>query len=100
MAAVFGSSVLTTWRLTVRQLNEHRLGIRHFAATARNLGVDVELQNHPLYDGMWDKTARLPLRTPGQPHPHVVSPLVYDQFLQVMGECMKAALAKRGATTD
>jgi metallo-beta-lactamase class B len=57
--------------------------------------VDVELQNHPLYDGMETRLARLKARTAGQPNPFVVGTDAYMRFLTVMSECTRAQLERR-----
>jgi metallo-beta-lactamase class B len=63
----------------------------------RGLNVDVELQNHPLYDGFPARLQRLTQRAPGQPNPFVVGPEAYQRFLQVMSGCTRVQLARRGA---
>ena len=59
------------------------------------MDVAVELQNHPLYDGLEGKLARLKDRKAGQPHPFVVGREGYQRFLTVMSECTQAQLERR-----
>jgi metallo-beta-lactamase class B len=59
------------------------------------MNADVELQNHPLYDGLESKLARLNARKPGEPHPFVVGQQGYQRFLTVMLECSQAQAERR-----
>ena len=69
--------------------------LERFGAVTRRLGVDVEIQNHPLYDGFATKLERLAARGPGDAHPFVVGTDAYQRFLTVMKECANAQLARR-----
>jgi metallo-beta-lactamase class B len=69
--------------------------LERFAAVTQRLGVDVEIQNHPLYDGFAGKLERLSRRGAGEPHPFVVGTDGYQRFLTVMKECTSAQLARR-----
>ena len=66
-----------------------------FGTVTRRLGVDVEIQNHPLYDGFATKLERLAARRAGDAHPFVVGADAYQRFLTVMSECANAQLARR-----
>jgi hypothetical protein len=57
--------------------------------------VEVEVQNHPLYDNTFEKAAALKTRKPGAPNPFVVGEASYGRFVTVMTECMKAAVARK-----
>jgi hypothetical protein len=57
--------------------------------------VDVEIQNHPLYDRTLGKLSALNERKPGSPNPFVVGPNSYGKFLDVQSRCMQAAIARR-----
>jgi glyoxylase-like metal-dependent hydrolase (beta-lactamase superfamily II) len=96
VAALFGSSILRTERLTPANLAEEYTSLNHFAATAAKLKADVELQNHPFYDRMWEKVAALKTRSAGQPNPFVVGPDGYRRYAQTVGACLKAAIARKG----
>ena len=54
--------------------------------------VDVEVQNHSLYDNTFEKADALKSGKPGAPHPFVVGEGNYSRFVAVMTECMKAAM--------
>jgi len=97
MAAVYGSSLLRLQRASVEDLQQFVGSVGRFAAATRRAGVEVELQNHPLFDGLFDKAARLKTNGPDAPNPFVVGKAAYQRFLGVMTECAGAALARRGA---
>jgi metallo-beta-lactamase class B len=94
-AALFGGSILLSGRIPDAGLEQYVRSVEHFADVTRRLGVDVEVQNHPLYDGFEDKLARLATRKPGAPHPFVVGTDGYQNFLTVMGDCARVELERR-----
>jgi metallo-beta-lactamase class B len=94
-AALFGGSILLVGRIPDEGLRQYVQSLERFAAVTRRLGVDVEIQNHPLYDSFPAKLERLAERTPGAAHPFVVGADAYQRFLAVMTECTQAQLARR-----
>jgi metallo-beta-lactamase class B len=94
-AALFGGSILLFNRIPDDGLRQYVQSLERFGAAARRLGVDVEIQNHPLYDGFEAKLARLATRRAGDVHPFVVGQDAYQRFLTVMTECANAQLARR-----
>ena len=95
IAGLYGGTVLLTRILKDEQLQQYLKSLEHYKEVARKMKVDVEVQNHPLYDGMPEKLAALKDRKPGSPNPFVVGPGSYAKFLDVQSECMQAALARR-----
>ena len=96
-AALFGGSILLVSRIPDEGLKQYVQSLEKFAAVTRRLGVDVEIQNHPLYDGFTAKLERLAQRPPGGAHPFVVGADAYQRFLGTMSECTQAQLARRTA---
>ena len=94
-AALFGGSILLVNRIPDEGLRQYLQSLERFAAVTRRLGADVEIQNHPLYDGFGTKLERLSARRPGDAHPFVVGADSYQRFLTVMSECTNAQLARR-----
>jgi metallo-beta-lactamase class B len=94
-AALFGGSILLVSRIPDEGLRQYVQSLERFAAVTQRLGVDVEIQNHPLYDGFAMKLERLAMRRAGDPHPFVVGTDAYRRFLTVMSECANAQLARR-----
>jgi metallo-beta-lactamase class B len=94
-AALFGGSILLVNRIPDDGLRQYLHSIERFGDVTRRLGVDVEIQNHPLYDGFSAKLERLAGRRAGDAHPFVVGADAYQRFLTVMSECANAQLARR-----
>jgi metallo-beta-lactamase class B len=96
MAALFGGSILNPQRRFPASLYEEYLAsIQHFANATRRQQVDVELINHPIMDGLFERLERLKVRKAGDPHPLVVGEDSYQRFLGVMAECTRVQLARR-----
>ncbi len=55
------------------ELAQYKTSIAHFRAETQKAKVDVELQNHPLYDNFQDKEAKLKERKKGESNPFVCS---------------------------
>jgi metallo-beta-lactamase class B len=94
-AALFGGSILLVNRIPDDGLRQYVQSLERFGAVTRRLGVDVEIQNHPLYDGFPAKLERPAARRAGDAHPFVVGAEAYQRFLTVMAECANAQLARR-----
>jgi metallo-beta-lactamase class B len=94
-AALFGGSILLVARIPNDGLEQYVRSLEHFGEVTRRLGVDVEIQNHPLYDGFLPKLERLAQRRAGDPHPFVVGAPAYQRFLTVMADCARAQLERR-----
>jgi metallo-beta-lactamase class B len=96
-AALFGGSVLVpSFVRDERQWQQYIDSIAHWADATQKANVDVEVQNHPIYDNRDEKLARLKTRRAGEPHPFVVGRDGYHRFLTVMSECSQAQLVRRG----
>jgi metallo-beta-lactamase class B len=96
MAGLYGGTILTPGIISTEGLHQYLQSINHFAEITRQMKVDVELQNHPLMDGMGEKLAALRARKSGASNPFVVGEATYARFLNVMSECMQAQIARRG----
>lgn len=95
-AGLFGGTILTADRITTPGLKQYVQSIDHYLDIAKRMKVDVELQNHPLFDGMADKLGRLRARKPGEPNPFIVATDRYAKFWSVISECIQAEIARRG----
>jgi len=95
VAALFGGTILLSGRIPDEGLEQYAQSLQKFGAAAAELGVDVELQNHPLFDGMPEKLAQLGARQPGAPHPFVLADGSYQRFTSVIANCTRAELARR-----
>jgi metallo-beta-lactamase class B len=95
IAGLFGGSILTPGRLSTDGLKQYITSVEHWADVTRRMKVTVEIQNHPLYDGMLAKLDRLRQRAPGGPNPFVVGAESYQRFVSVMADCTRAQLGRR-----
>ena len=97
-AALFGGTILNPIRITNEGLKQYRDSIENFSQYAWDMKVDVEIQNHPLYDEMQNKISLLKTRgTGGGRHPFVVGQEAYQTFLGVMSECTRVEQVRRAA---
>jgi metallo-beta-lactamase class B len=96
MAGLFGSTILRNDRLTTDNLAEELASWEKWAKATKAKKVDVELQNHPLFDGMPDKLKAIRARGPGQANPFVVGAAAYQRFAGTVAECLKADIARKG----
>lgn len=94
-AGLFGGTILLHDRISNENLALYVQSIERYRAAAERMNVEVELQNHPLYDDMWQKQFKLETRKAGDPHPFVVGRASYGKFLTVMSECIQAHLTAR-----
>jgi len=95
IAGLFGGSILTPGRISDEGLRQYIASVEHWGDVTRRMKVDVEIQNHPMYDGFLAKLERLKGRKPGEPNPFVVGSDSYQRFVSVMSGCTKAQLARR-----
>jgi metallo-beta-lactamase class B len=95
MAGLFGGTVLTTGILTTDALKQYIQSISHYLDAAKRMNVDVELQNHPIFDGMADKLARLKSARASDPNPFVIGNERYLKMWNIVSECIQAEIARR-----
>ena len=94
-AALFGGTILIAARIADDGLRQYFSSVEHFAEVASDMGVDVEIQNHPIFDNMSAKLAALKKRNPGASHPFVVGEENYQKFLDVIAGCTLAEILRR-----
>ena len=95
IAALFGGTVLLVGMISDQGLRQYLTSIAHFKEETKKAKVDVELQNHPLMDGLPEKLAKIKARSKGEPNPFVVGQANYGKFLDVMSQCMEVQIARR-----
>ena len=94
-AGIFGGTVLIPGFIQDAAMQQYVASIERFAAAARSMNVDVELQNHPLYDNIAEKIAGVRSGRRDANNPFVVGADSYQRFLSVQAACAKAQLARR-----
>lgn len=95
MAAIMGGLILGLERATPEMLNQYIGSLQRLRAASQAAGVDVELENHPIFDNFAAKLAQLDQRKTGAPNPFVVGPKAYTAFLAVNEACASASLSAR-----
>jgi metallo-beta-lactamase class B len=95
-AGMFGSTVLAAAYTPAPGLLQYVDSIGHYLDVAEKLGVDVEIQNHPIFDDMPARLAALAARRPGEPHPFVMGTERYQRFWSIVSECMQADIIRKG----
>ena len=94
-AGLFGGTVLTTGILTTDALKQYTQSIGHYLDAAKRMNVEVELQNHPIFDGMPDKLAKLKSAKASDPNPFVIGNDRYLKMWNIVSECIQAEIARR-----
>jgi metallo-beta-lactamase class B len=97
IAGLFGGTILTVDRITTPGLKQYVESIAHYLETAKKMKVDVEVQNHPIFDTTPERLARLKTRKAGDPHPFMTGPDRYVKFWTIVSECIQAEVARRGS---
>lgn len=95
IAGLYGGSILTPGILSDQQMQQYIDSVGHWAEVTARMNVDVEIQNHPMYDGFLTKLERLKQRPSGAANPFVVGRDGYQRFVRVMSDCTRAQLARR-----
>ena len=94
-AAMFGGTILGTGRIPTDGLRQYQRSIDHFLEMAKRMGVDVEIQNHAMFDDTPGRLARVQARKAGEPNPFVMPIDKYSKMWNVVSECIGAAIARR-----
>lgn len=97
VAGLFGGTVLAAGFVPMPGLKQYVTSISHFLDVAEQMQVDVEVQNHPIFDDTPARLAALAARAPGAPHPFVMGEERYLRFWNVISECMQASIIQREA---
>ena len=95
MAGLFGGTVLTTGILTTEALKQYTQSIAAYLESATKMNVEVEMQNHPIFDGTPDRLASFKTARPGDPNPFVIGNGRYLAMWNIVSECIQAEIARR-----
>jgi metallo-beta-lactamase class B len=95
VAGLFGGTVLSADYVSRSGLMQYVDSISHYLDVAERMGVDVEVQNHPIFDDTPARIAALATRGPDEPHPFVMGTDKYLRFWNVVAECMQAEILRR-----
>ena len=94
LAFIFGT-IQTVDRITTPGLQQYVQSIGHYQSVAQTLKVDVEVQNHPIFDNTPERLARLRARTGRETNPFVTGTDRYVKFWSIVSECIQAEIARR-----
>jgi len=97
VAGLFGATVLAAGFVSTAGLEQYVDSIAHYVEVAARLDVDVEIQNHPIFDDTPARLAALAARRAGEPNPFVMGTDRYVRFWKIVSECMQAEILRRGA---
>lgn len=97
VAGLFGGTVLAAGFVPLPSLRQYLDSIAHYRDIAEAMNVDVEIQNHPIFDDTPARIAALETRAAGAPHPFVMGNARYLRFWDVISSCMQASLLQREA---
>ncbi|MBT5032367.1 MAG: MBL fold metallo-hydrolase [Proteobacteria bacterium] len=95
-AALFGGTILLTGRISSEGLHQYVDSLAHFSEMASDMGVEVEISNHPIFNNFPAQLAALKTKADDSAHPFVIGEQAYQSFLGVISECTKVKLARRG----
>jgi metallo-beta-lactamase class B len=95
LAGLFGGTVLATAYTPAAGLQQYVDSIERFLEVAAAEGVDVELQNHPIFDDTPQRLAALAAREAGEPHPFVIGREGFQGFWGIVSECMQADILNK-----
>jgi len=94
-AGLYGGTILTPGPISDENLAIYVKSVAHFRDETKKAKVDVELQNHSLYDNIQEKIAKLKERKKGEPNPFVVGQANYQKFMDVMYDCSQVNVDRR-----
>lgn len=100
MAGLFGGTILGVDRITTDGLKQYTQSIAHYLDTAKKMKVEVEVQNHPIFDGSPDRLAKLKTLKAGEANPYIAGTDRYVKFWNIISECIQAEIGRRGTSTN
>lgn len=95
VAGLFGGTILTSDRITTPGLQQYVQSIDHYLGIAKTMKVDVEVQNHAIFDMTPERLAKLKARKAGEPNPFLVTNADYVKFWSIVSECIQAEISRR-----
>jgi metallo-beta-lactamase class B len=96
-AGLFGGTIQDQPRITIGGLNQYLGSVAHYLDFANKMKVDVEIQNHAIFDDTPARLAKLAMRKPGDPHPFLMPTEKYVTLWSLVSECIRAEIVRRPA---
>jgi metallo-beta-lactamase class B len=100
IVGLFGGTILTTNIITTDGLKQYVQSIAHYLEVAKKMKVEVEIQNHPIFDGMPDKLTKFKTMTAKDPNPFIVGTDRYIKMWNIVSECIQAEIARREGASN
>jgi len=95
VAGLYGGTILDQGRITTEGLKQYIQSVNHYLEIAKKMKVDVEIQNHALFDDTPGRLTKLKARKPGDPNPFLMTTDKYVKFWNIVSECIQADIARR-----
>ena len=95
MAGLYGGTIFTASRIQTPALRQYIDSIAHFVDVAKKMNVEVQIQNHPIFDATPERLAKLKARKAGERHPFYMSTEHFGKFWNTISECMQSDLVRR-----
>jgi len=97
VAGLFGGTIQDQPRISKPELNRYLGSVAHYQDRARALKIDVEIQNHALFDSTPARLEKLASRKPGEPHPFLMETDKYVNLWNLVSECIRSEIKRRPA---
>ncbi|MEQ1885217.1 MAG: MBL fold metallo-hydrolase [Bryobacteraceae bacterium] len=94
-AGLYGGTIQDQPRITISGLNQYLGSVAHYLEAVKKMNVDVEIQNHAMFDDTPARLNKLITRKPGDPHPFLMSNEKYVSLWTLVSECIRAEIARR-----
>ncbi len=100
IAGLFGGTILTTNIIPTEGLKQYVQSIAHYLDAAKKMKVEVELQNHPIFDGTPERLEKLKTLKAGEPNPFTVGNDRYLKMWNIISQCIQAEIGRREGSAD
>src|SRR5262245_60847524 len=100
IAGLYGGTILAVDRITTEGLKQYVGSIAHYLETAKKMKVEVEVQNHPIFDGSPERIAKVRTLKANEQNPYIVGTDRYVKFWNIVSECIQAEIARRGTASN
>jgi len=100
IAGLFGGTILTTNIIPTEGLKQYTQSIAHYLDVAKKMKVEVELQNHPIFDGTPERLGKLKTLRAGEQNPFIVGNDRYLKMWNIISQCIQAEIARREVSSE
>lgn len=97
VAGLYGGTIQDQPRISKPELNRYLGSVAHYQEFVRKMKVDVEIQNHALFDDTTTRLEKLKTRKAGEPHPFMMPTDKYVNLWNLVSECIRSEITRRPA---